>query len=418
MPPIDRFLPRIEKLPARLRLRPGFVIVPETPKRFLFSSGTQNFEISLPFPGISLVDFFHHLSGGQTVYEILQTRQPFHINFLLDVLEMLYQSGLLLPTLKETNGLEPRYVAAANLFDHLQPAMPGQTAKPFLLERTWQERISTARVGLIGLGRLGSQLARLLAVAGVRYFTAVDNGTVDKNLLHTDAWYFAKDQGKRRGEALARNLHDMNANVQFYALTASQAELENEYFSAELLEMDVIVVATDALRPKLYELVNRTCVEAGIPWTSYRPGWNGLSVELGPTVLPKETACYDCYQHRQQSNLADPERYQAFQQALAQQSMPLLDVQITPCISLFCYEILRLLSGEITPLTVGAVLEFNLTTAELARHPLLKVPRCPTCRRDIRPFPPTRFWSEISTPDKPARLDEPTQEQPMPQSTD
>jgi bacteriocin biosynthesis cyclodehydratase domain-containing protein len=130
-------------------------------------------------------------------------------------------------------------------------------------------------------------------------------------------------------------------------------------------------------------------------------------------VLPKETACYDCYQHRQQSNLANPERYQALRQALAQQKLPLLDIQITPCVSLLCYEILRLLSDEVPPLTLGAVMEFNLTTAELVRHPLLKVPRCPTCRRDIRPFPPTRFWSEISLPDTATPAANVEQEQQM-----
>jgi hypothetical protein len=72
---------------------------------------------------------------------------------------------------------------------------------------------------------------------------------------------------------------------------------------------------------------------------------------------------------------------------------------------------LRLLSGEVPPLTLGAVMEFSLITAELVRHPLLKVPRCPTCRRDVRPFPPARFWSEIFAPDNPARSANGQQEQ-------
>ncbi len=402
MAPIDRFLLRIQKLPAHLRLRPGFAVVEETPQQFLFSSGTQNFEIGLPFPGISLPAFFKQLSSGLTLLEILQTLPPFHINFLLDVTETLYQNGLLVPARKEGNGLDPRYVAAANLFDHLRPGMPGEANKPFLFEQAWQERISTARVGLIGLGRVGSQLARLLAVAGVQHFTAVDTGTVDEKLLYSDAWYFAQDKGQRRGEALARALQEVNEKVRLRSLSASVAELEQEPLPAELLAVDVVVVATDELRPALYDMVNQSCVQAGIPWTSYRPSWNGLSVELGPTVLPKETACYSCYQHRRQSNLADPARYDALQHALAQRPLPLLEIQITPCVPLFCYEILRLLSGEVPPLTLGAIMDFSLSTGELARHPLLKVPRCPTCRRDVRPFPPTRFWSEISTTDNAA----------------
>lgn len=418
MSPIDRFLPRIQKLPSHLRLRPGFTIVAETPKQFLFSSGTQNFEISLPFPGIALLDFFKQMSSGQTLLEILEAMPPFHINFLLDVTETLHRSGLLVATLKETNGVDPRYVAAANLFDQFRPMMPGETVKPFFGEHTWQARISSAHVGLVGLGRVGSQVARLLAVAGVHQITAVDNNTVNENLLYTDSTYLPKNLGKPRGEALAQNLHEVNANLQFRAISSSVADLENGTFPDALLKMDVIVVATDELLPKLYEFVNETCVQASIPWTSYRPSWNGLAVELGPTVLPKETACYDCYQHRQQSNLAQPERYEALKQALALQTLPLLDVQITPGVSLFCYEILRLLSGEVPPLTLGAVMAFSLATGELVRHPLLKVPRCPTCRRDIRPFAPARFWSELSTPDTPTHSADATRAQQALQPTE
>lgn len=398
---IDRFLPRIQKLPSYLQLRPGFTIVEETPKQFLLHSGTQSFEINLPFPGISLLDFFKQLSDGQTLFEILEAMSPFQINFLLDVAETLHHSGLLISSPKDSNGVDPRYIASANMFDQFRQPMPGESVKSFALDRTWQDRISTARVGLIGLGRVGSQLARLLTIAGVRNFTAVDDGLVDESLWYTDGWYFKEDRGEQRSEALARNLRTINSDIEFCSISTSLDAMENEYFPYELLEMDVVIVATDELRLNLYEFVNQACVKAGIPWTSYRTSWTGLTVELGPTVLPKETACYNCYQHRQQSNLTHPNRYQALMQALEQQNPPLLDIQITPCASLFCYEILRLLSREIPPLTVGAVMEFTIATAELVRHPLLKVPRCPTCRRDIRPFAPTRFWSEISPPGSP-----------------
>lgn len=398
MSAITRFLPRIQNLPAYLRLRPGYLVVEEQPGQFLLHSGAQSFKISLPFPGISLVEFFDQLSGQQPLAEILKTLSPVHINFLLDVAESLHRSGLLVSS-REDNKVDPRYTASANLFDQFRQIKQGDTPEPFLSESAWQERISQSRVGLIGLGRIGSQLARLLTIVGVQNITGIDKGLVDKSLRYTDAWYFEADKGDRRIEALNRNLTALNPKTRFSSLPISLDELENDRFPDEFLDMDVIVVASDQLRPKLYDRINYNCIQTGIPWTSYRINWAGLAVEIGPTVLPKETACYECYQYRRRSNLANPAYDDALVLALEGRNPPLLDLPITPCLSLFCYEILRLLSGEIQPRTLGAIIEFDVSKAELVRHPLLKVPRCPACRRDIQPFAPVRFWSEISAVD-------------------
>lgn len=392
MPTLDRFSARIQKLPPYLRLRPGFAVVEEQPGQFLLHSGSQSFKITLPFPGISLPDFFNQLSGKRPLTDILEQLPPFHINFFLDVTETLHRSGLLVAGL---NGANPRYIGTANMMDQLRQTMPG-SSHTFLSEQSWQDRISQARIGLVGLGRIGSQLARLLAIVGVREIIGLDDGRVDESLRYTDAWYSVTDQGMGRAEALGRNVHSLNAETRFVSLSTSLDQLEEETFPDEFLQADIVVVATDQLRPQLYERINQACIQAQIPWTSYRPSWTGLTVEIGPTVLPRETACYECYQYRRRSNLAHPEQDDALAAALEKQSLPLVAIQLTPCLSLLCGEILRLLSGEIQPFSLGAVMEFDIAKAELARHPLLKVPRCPACRRDIQPFNPVRFWAELS----------------------
>lgn len=393
----DRFVPRIQNLPSYLRLRPGYMIVEEQPGQFLLHSNAQSFKISLPFPGVSLPEFFKKFSGQQSLTEILGALPPFHINFLLDIVETLHHSGLLVPGQNGNNKADPRYAASAHLFDQLQSTTPDNTLKSFFSENMWQDRLAKTRVGLIGLGRIGSQLARLLTIVGVLNITGIDEGLVDETLRYTDAWYLEADRGELRAQALGRNLFTLNPQTLFSSLPTSLDDLEQDIFPDEFFDMDVIVIASDHHRPKLYERINDCCVQAGVPWTSYRPDWTGLTVEIGPTVLPKVTACYECYQQRRRSNLAEPKYDDMLAAALKAQTSPLLNLQITPCLSLFCYEILRLLSGITQPRTLGAILEFDISTAELIRHPLLKVPRCPACRRDIQSFAPVRFWSEIST---------------------
>lgn len=396
MSTLNRFTPRLQNLPSYLRLRPGYIVIEEQPGQFLFHSNAQSFKISLPFPGISLPEFFKGFSGEQSLTEILGTLPPFYINFLLDIVETLYSSGLLIPGQNGNGKNDSRYTVSAHMFDQLQSNKPDNTLKSFFSESIWQERVSQARIGLIGLGRVGSQLARLLTIVGALNITGIDEGSVDETLRYTDAWYFEVDRGELRTQALGRNLFTLNPQTRFSSLATSLDDLERDIFPDEFFSMDVIIVASDQHRPNLYERINNRCVQAGIPWTSYRPGWTGLTVEIGPTVLPKVTACYECYQQRRRSNLANPKHDDMLAAALKTQTSPLLNLQITPCLSLFCYEILRLLSGITQPRTLGAILEFDINTSELIRHSLLKVPRCPACRRDIQSFAPVRFWSEIS----------------------
>lgn len=394
---LDRFVPRIQNLPSHLRLRPGYMVVEEQPGQFLFHSNTQSFKITLPFPGISLPEFFKKFAGQQSLTEILQALPPLHINFLLDIVETLHRSGLLVPDENDNDKIDLRYVASAHMFDQFQSTKSDKTLKSFFSESIWQERITKTRVGLIGLGRVGSQLARLLTIVGVLNITGIDEGIVDETLRYTDAWYLEADRGELRAQALGRNLFTLNPQTLFSSLPTSLNDLEQDIFPDEFFNMDVIIVASDHHRPNLYERINDRCIQAGIPWTSYRPGWTGLTVEIGPTVLPKVTACYECYQQRRRSNLANPKYDDMLAAALKTQTFPLLNLQVTPSLSLFCYEILRLLSGITQPRTLSAILEFDLNTSELIRHPLLKVPRCSACRRDIQSFAPVRFWSEIST---------------------
>lgn len=395
MSSISRFLPRIKKLPPSVRLRPGYTVVEEQPGQYLLHSGAYSFKITVPFPSISLLDFFESLSEDHTILETLETRSPLHINFFLDVLETLYDSKLLVPTLNGRHEVNPRYVSSANLFDQFQQRNPNNGVNTFFSERVWQERLTTVKVGLVGLGQIGSQLARLLTIAGVKQIVGIDDGFVDEAFRYTDAYFFDADQGGLRSEAVRHNLQNVNNETQFASVPFSLEKLKQGFLPSEFLEADLVIVATDQPSTQLYKGVNQACLDAGIPWTSYRPGWDGMTIEIGPTVLPKETACYECYQLRRQSNLADPEQDEALTQALEQKPLPLLSSQITPCISIFCYEILHLLSGEIQPKTLGAILKFDMMKAELVWHPLLKVPRCVACRRDIQTFMPTRFWSDI-----------------------
>lgn len=391
---LDRFQRRLALVPPFPKLRPVYELVEVKPGHYLFYSGLQSFEMHQPFPGQFLPAFVRRLDGQTAAMTLLETLTPFQAAFCLDVLETLQRAGLLINGQAEgAVPMPPRYEYYAQLFEHIASANLGGALPAGAPALDWPRRLRQARVGLIGLGRVGSQLARLLGVIGLGRLSGVDDGLVDEALLLTDAWYDRGEIAQPRPQALAHRLAALNPDLEFMPLPLA---LEGgEALPAELLDHDLVVVAADRPSPQLYETVNRHCLEAGIAWTSYRPAWDGLIVEVGPTVIPRQTACYACYQLRRRGNLPDVEEDRALEKALNQQALPLLAMQITPCVSLLAYEVLRLLSGAAAPLTCNAIMTFDVLKGELAHRPLLKNPRCPTCRRDVRAFAPGRFWAEL-----------------------
>lgn len=396
MSPIERFIRRIQALPKQPRLRPGYELIEITAGRYLFHSGLRSFEVHLPAPGFPLAAFFDQLASCSELAVLLEPFPPFQIAFLLDLLEALQRAGLLIAQPGSGgNGASPKINGYALWLDHLRQGNPATATQPPLEASEWHERLRQARVGVVGLGRVGSQLARLLAIAGVGHLAGLDGEVVDEELTTGDAWYEPGQQGLGRPFALARQLESLNRGVCFTPLAHSLEPSEDATLPERLLDQDLLVVACDQPRPALYEWINRRCLEARLPWTSYRMSWMGLAAEIGPTVIPYETACYTCYQLRRRSNLAHPDQDEAVAHALDTRPLPLFHLPVTPALSLLCYEILCFLSGQVVPLTCNTILEFDLGRAELHKRPLLKIPRCPACRREVGEFTPTRFWADL-----------------------
>lgn len=58
-------------------------------------------------------------------------------------------------------------------------------------------------------------------------------------------------------------------------------------------EIDIVVMAEDVTTDAKLREVNKLCVENNIPWISLNMGETRF--EVGPLVVPHETACYVCY---------------------------------------------------------------------------------------------------------------------------
>lgn len=104
-----------------------------------------------------------------------------------------------------------------------------------------QAALNAARVGIAGLGGLGSNVAVSLVRIGVGYLHLVDFDVVDPSNLNRQQ-YFMRQLGMKKTEALAENLRAINPYVEIET-TCTRITQEN---AAELFaDVDIVCEAFD-----------------------------------------------------------------------------------------------------------------------------------------------------------------------------
>ncbi|MCE1197721.1 MAG: molybdopterin-synthase adenylyltransferase MoeB [Marinilabiliales bacterium] len=148
-----------------------------------------------------------------------------------------------------------------------------------------QEKISQAKVLMVGAGGLGAPAALYLAAAGVGTIGIIDGDVVDLSNLQRQIIHFTPDVGKAKVTSAQEKINLLNPDVRVevypYLLNASNAlEIIGKY--------DFVVDGTDNFPVKF--LINDACVLAGKPFSH-----GGILRFQGQTMtwLPGH-ACYRC----------------------------------------------------------------------------------------------------------------------------
>lgn len=149
-----------------------------------------------------------------------------------------------------------------------------------------QERLSCARVLVLGAGGLGSPLLYYLAAAGIGFLTIADGDKVSESNLNRQILYNEADLGCWKSERAAQRLLALNSTVH---VTAIAERFSDENGPAMIAGNDLVALALDNRESRL--LANRLCVAQGKPLVDGGiDGWNGYVTE----VIPGETPCLAC----------------------------------------------------------------------------------------------------------------------------
>ncbi len=126
-----------------------------------------------------------------------------------------------------------------------------------------QQKLSDARVLIVGAGGLGSPTSLLLAGAGVGKITLVDPDTVSLSNLHRQILFGESDIGKFKSTAGQQRLRDLNSEIEIKAINEALI-VDN----AERLVSQATVVVDAADNFLVSYLLSDLCLEKRIPLVS------------------------------------------------------------------------------------------------------------------------------------------------------
>lgn len=235
-----------------------------------------------------------------------------------------------------------------------------------------QARLKRARVAVLGLGGLGSNVVMGLAAAGVGYIRGVDGDTVEMSNLNRQVLYDTGDVGQPKALAAAEQIRRFNPGITFEPL---QAFLESPEQIAEVIQdMDVVALCADSPRA-IFIWMNSAALATGIPFIA--GGYRGTTAEVGPFVIPFVTSCLGCNQPPQ---LESPPASLAWVNEAFWLRHPTAHFTTAAAASLTCGEIIKHLTGFATPATYNAVHTLDFERLALSASPRDRDPNCPECR--------------------------------------
>lgn len=139
-------------------------------------------------------------------------------------------------------------------------------------------------------------------------------------------------------------------------------------------DSDFVVYTSDSPNPALAQAVNLVTHEHGIPWSSGRV--HGLDGVVGPSVLPGETPCYNCYRERAYGTIRNADDYWDYERVASPPAR--FDAFGRVVASYLFFEVLDALQTGFC-FTFGTTMSFDFFARSVESNNVLKLPRCPVC---------------------------------------
>lgn len=149
-----------------------------------------------------------------------------------------------------------------------------------------QQRLLDARILIIGVGGLGSPAAMYLAAAGIGTLVLSDFDRVEESNLQRQIIHSSANIGESKVLSAKQTLAALNPEC---CVIAKAWQLENSELIDEINQADVVLDCSDNFTTRF--AINRACVTANTALVS------GAAINYAGqviTIIPQQTACYEC----------------------------------------------------------------------------------------------------------------------------
>ncbi|RZI93807.1 MAG: molybdopterin-synthase adenylyltransferase MoeB [Variovorax sp.] len=224
-----------------------------------------------------------------------------------------------------------------------------------------QQRVSAARVLIVGVGGLGSPVALYLAAAGVGSLTLVDDDTVDLTNLQRQIAHGTSRVGQPKVDSAAAAMRDINPGI---AIETLRLRADGDQIDRLVAEADLVIDCCDNFATR--QAVNRACVAHRKPLVA------GAAIRFDGQLSVYDlrdpsSPCYAC--------VFPPDAvFEETRCAVLGVFGPVVGTIGT----LQAHEALKLLAG-IAPSLAGTLLMFDGRSTSFERVRVARDPACPVC---------------------------------------
>lgn len=207
-------------------------------------------------------------------------------------------------------------------------------------------RLGQRRLAVVGYNHIGTALTAMLADMGFGEVTLVD--------------------------------HPLLRNVSLAPRLIADL-ISHENWAAEADLPDCIILTCDFGGPDIAREWNAFCVAHSV---HFYPAFVSDHVGLvGPMVLPRQSACYECFALRERAASAEIELHRSTDELayFSQSSFGFVKPMAQAVAALAATELLKFYSQALPGGNIGRMIEYDMLAPLLETHRVLKLPRCPVC---------------------------------------
>jgi bacteriocin biosynthesis cyclodehydratase domain-containing protein len=336
----------------------------------------QNLLIETGQSSSLFVDLLTDLLDGFRSFEEIYVKaiiEGFSIEDIYKALDWLENNGLLEENPQDNQGIlgekeKCLYQSQIRTWDYLSRLGKEKSKRNEIqVGLSVQIELKNSLVVVVGSGNSSLQLIRVLATIGIGYLIRIVDSD---NNINFDLLRFQEE------------LRYVNPFSEFIELE----DLEGLSTIVNNKPVGILVYCPDSFDEKVCEWLNKSCLDFSLPFVTYKQDL--LEINIGPLMIPHETACYVCYDCRKKALMGEDDR---FSQNLEKSHISHLNFPMG--VDLLAFEIVKFLTGLLTPIIQGRLYRLNILTGLMEVHPVLKLPRCPAC--GVHKVKPERkLWEE------------------------